>query len=123
MKKKIKVSNLSQYIDKIYQKADGFAYIINGKICGLIVGYISNRYTDDVYIALFGVDSKYRKNGIGKKIMQEFLSHVPEECSIETNVDSENKVALSAYTSYGFEIIGEQDGRLTIKTNKTNCNI
>lgn len=117
LEKKLTVANLSQYIDKIYEKADGFVYVIDGKVRGLIVGYINNRYTDDVYITMYGVAKGFRGNGIGKKMMDEFLSKVPKGCSVYTNVDRKNEVALSVYVKCGFAIVDEKDGRLTIRKN------
>lgn len=118
LKNKITVKNLSEYALKLIDKADGYVYMKNGKIQGIIAGYIRNRdIADEVYITMYGVAKKFRQGGVGGKLMQLFLENVPNNVKVWTTVDEGNKIAQIAYMNSGFEVIDVCNGRLKIIKN------
>lgn len=73
-------------------------YICN--IDGLDVGYI-NIEKDDNHITDIVVLSKYRGKGYGKILLNKCI----EEGCNELEVTTDNKIAISLYKSFGFDII------------------
>ena len=77
----------------------------NSSFVGCIVGNCEEKKIKKGYIAMLAVDKKYRKKGIGKKLvtlLMEVLNEVYKvnEIYLETEVD--NYAALGLYESLGF---------------------
>lgn len=55
----------------------------------------------------FFVDEKYRKNGYGKKALQDVIAKLKADgvAKLWLYVDKANEIALNLYKSLGFEII------------------
>ena len=92
-------------------------YYINKKIVGVLVYEdIFNRFEIDYIV----VDSKYRRKGIGQKLLVELIKLNPENITLEVRID--NIPAINLYKKMGFEIVskrqnyyGNIDGLLMIR--------
>lgn len=96
-----KVFNIEEYAQKLYRNA--FTYIMcnQQEVVGFISFYINE---DEIYIALIAVDSRYRRQGVGSKLIK-FVERVCEDISIRNirlEVDDSNATAQKAYSRYGF---------------------
>lgn len=116
IEKKMTEHSMVEYAQKLIDKADGYIYIIDNKIVGVVSGYIANRYQAEcVYISIVGTAKEYRGKGIASTLMDAFISDVPYGCKIYLNVDAENKIAQSFYLSKGFYAVDENDSRLGLE--------
>lgn len=85
--------------------ANYLLYIENNKI----IGYI---YYSDIYeraeINMFEVDTKYRNDKIGNKLLQYFINKVKKNITLEVKED--NYIAIHLYKKYGFKEITKRKG-------------
>jgi ribosomal-protein-alanine N-acetyltransferase len=73
-----------------------------------VVGYIGiEKILDEVHIINMAVDPEYRKQGIGKRLMQHILND-EEVFFLEVRVSNEN--AKKIYENYGFKVINIRKG-------------
>lgn len=82
-------------------KINPFAKILIAKVENEIVGFL---YYSDIYDRLeinqFEVYEKYRKNGIGEKIISQLINNTQYNISLEVNC--ENEPAINLYKKVGF---------------------
>lgn len=82
-------------------KINPFAKILIAKVESEIVGFL---YYSDIYDRLeinqFEVYEKYRKNGIGEKIISQLINNTQYNISLEVNC--ENVPAINLYKKVGF---------------------
>lgn len=73
-------------------------------LCGFITGvYLLD--TADIYSV--AVSSEYRKKGVGKRLLEEFFSALPNEVnSVCLEVRESNIPAINLYERFGFERVG-----------------
>lgn len=107
------------YIDKFGEKPDDYCLVaeINNKIVGAVwirvlynsikgYGNIDNQ-TPEFGIALF---DKYRKQGIGTKLMHAMLDYMKEKGYKQASLSvDKNNYAVQMYQAIGFKIIEERD--------------
>ena len=103
---------LKQNIDEV-KKRDGQIIIAeeNTQVVGSICIMISARLAEGVYAEIVSliVDSKHRKNGIGKRLVkkaEEWATRQSSKVRIRTNKKRDN--AHSFYESLGYEYIKTQ---------------
>lgn len=73
-------------------------------LCGFITGvYLLD--TADIYSV--AVSSEYRKKGVGKRLLEEFFSALPDEVkNVCLEVRESNFPAIKLYEKLGFECVG-----------------
>lgn len=80
-------------------------YIENNQI----IAYI---YYSDIYeraeINMFEVDSKYRNNKIGNKLMEYLINNIKKDITLEVKED--NYIAIHLYEKYGFKKVAKRPG-------------
>lgn len=85
-----------------YLKVKG--YYIDNNIVGVIVYEdIYNRFEVDYIV----VDSKYRRQGIGKKLLENLINLNPDNITLEVRED--NIEAINLYKKMGFEIVSKRE--------------
>ena len=85
-----------------YLKIKG--YYINNNIVGVIVYEdIYNRFEIDYIV----VDSKYRRQGIGEKLIKNIIDLNPDNITLEVRED--NIAAINLYKKMGFEVVSKRE--------------
>ncbi len=81
------------------------------KETGELVGYYALQYVlDEAEIAIIAVKRKFRRQGLGKRLLQEISAFAREReiSKIHLEVRSENEAAVHLYRSFGFEEVGRR---------------
>ena len=76
-----------------------------------IVGYFALQYVlDEAEIAIIAVKQQYRRQGIGREILQEIKCFCQGKSitTIHLEVRSENEAAIHFYRAFGFEEVGRR---------------
>lgn len=86
------------------EKAVTLAAFCGGVLCGFITGvYLLD--TADIYSV--AVSSEYRQKGVGKRLLEEFFSALPDEVNnVCLEVRESNTPAIKLYEKLGFERAG-----------------
>lgn len=86
------------------EKAVTLAAFCGDVLCGFITGvYLLD--TADIYSV--AVSDEYRGNGLGKRLLEEFFSELPDEVqAINLEVRESNVHAIKLYEKTGFERVG-----------------
>ncbi len=58
---------------KFFKSTSLVAELPSGKIAGFLLGFISQENPEEAYIHLLGIDSKVRRRGVGKALVEKFL--------------------------------------------------
>ena len=110
------------------EKAVTLAAFCGDILCGFITGvYLLD--TADIYSV--AVSAEYREKGVGKRLLEEFFSALPEDVnSVGLEVRESNIPAIKLYEKTGFERVGlrknfYQDPRenAVLMTKKLPCPI
>lgn len=105
-------SSLTEYyttnlmMDLFHSWREGFmVYMLNDRIVGFIAGARFSR--TEARILLLAVEKKFRKMGIGKALMNDFLDlcRAHNIMSIRLEVRTDNAEAIGFYMGYGFSTI------------------
>ncbi len=105
-------SSLTEYyttnlmMDLFHSWSEGFmVYTLNDKVIGFIAGGKFSR--TEARILLLAVDDRFRRMGIGKALMNEFidLCRMHNIMSIRLEVRTDNADAIRFYQRYGFSTI------------------
>jgi|AntRauTorckE6833_2_1112554.scaffolds.fasta_scaffold04920_7 ribosomal-protein-alanine N-acetyltransferase len=74
---------------------------------GKIIGFIVGRYQkeEDFHILTFGIDEKYRRFGLGTKLMDFTSQQIKNSKNLTLNVHRANEKAINFYKKYGFKEI------------------
>lgn len=86
------------------EKAVTLAAFCGDVLCGFITGvYLLD--TADIYSV--AVSAEYRKKGVGKRLLEEFFSALPDEVqAVNLEVRESNIPAIKLYEMFGFERVG-----------------
>lgn len=82
-----------------------YGFVINNELIGYI---LLNKCLDEAEILKICVVNKYRKRGIGKKLIDFSVENIPDLKIINLEVRKSNIPAINLYKSKGFEIVGER---------------
>lgn len=102
----IDVDNIDDYVNKIKNKAELIAHIVEGVCVGFIAFYANDETKDNAFITMVMIRSDMR----GKKIANSLLNVVLENlrsrefkrCNLEVRINNTNAVKL--YEKFGFKI-------------------
>ena len=78
---------------------------------GELVGYYALQYVlDEAEIAIIAVKRKFRRQGLGRAVLNEIRCFCKEReiIKIHLEVRSENEAAVHLYRSFGFEEVGRR---------------
>lgn len=78
----------------------------NGRIVGLLIGFLSQTYSNESYIHFAGVHPSYRKQGIGKTLYELFFNVVRSHDRIIVHCVTSpiNTNSIAFHTRMGFQI-------------------
>jgi RimJ/RimL family protein N-acetyltransferase len=121
--------NLQQEMDWLSKRTgeDAIVFVaeLNGKIVGIIEATIPNA-AEFRHTCEFGMSVllPFRKQGIGKKLIQRLLDWAEERCLfiIDLNVFSNNRSAIALYSSMGFVEDGRRENAVGLKDG-TFCDL
>lgn len=84
-----------------------FTAVCDGEICGYIGAH---NILGEIYITDIAVFEKYRRKGIGEKLLQKLVSVCEQEQAdfITLEVRESNTVAVSLYEKAGFKTVGKR---------------
>lgn len=80
------------------------------------IGYAGMYYVlDEAYVTNIGVLPAYRKNGIGKQLLQKLLQYSAEHQMrfLSLEVRKSNFAAINLYEQFGFTVAGERKNYYT----------
>ena len=114
---------LSMFETRLNQEnVTSYGAFMHDKLVGIVTlskeTRMKTRHIADIF-AMY-VDVKYRRCGIGKKLMKHVIDIASQDPHIEKlrlSVTHSNISALSLYTSFGFKIYGTEEN--AIKSNNT----
>ncbi len=92
--------------------SDGAVFLtaeFDGEFCGYVSGAIA---ADECEMSNIAVSEKYRRRGVGRALMREFIKILRERSvrSVFLLVRDDNTAAVELYSKFGFEIVGTRHG-------------
>ena len=80
----------------------------NSQVIGFIIGeyksYDDSNSDSNFHILSFGIDKKYRRRGLGSKLIKFIIKKIKNKCnSVSLYVHYDNTGAISFYEKYGFQ--------------------
>lgn len=108
------ISDIQNRLKKILANADNCVYVATekGKIVGWIHGFFSLRIESEFFVEIGGlvVDENFRKNGIGKKLVDKIMewSKLKNCKKVRVRCNMIRKESHRFYENIGFEINKEQ---------------
>lgn len=96
---------LSEYACKLWGRATLCTEVREGKIVGMVAGYTESLNENLAYIALVGVRSTFRHQGIAQKLVERFVRICSEKKArgVHLYTDARNIAAIQMYRKLGFE--------------------
>ena len=102
----IDVGNLNNYIDKIKNKAELIAHIIEGTCVGFIAFYANDEAKENAFITMVMIRSDMRGRKIACSLLTAVLENLKSRgfkfCNLEVKENNVNAIKL--YESLGFKI-------------------
>ena len=101
LSKKIKID---EYAEKLISTANVIVEKDNGKIIGMVAGYIDNSIEEISYISIVAVQKEYRGKSIAKKLLQKYIDECKEKNlkGVHLYTHKTNTTALTMYKNFGF---------------------
>lgn len=101
--------DLNEYCEKLWEKAELVAEVQDEEIRGLVAGYMNDLENGSAYISLVGVSRDFRNQGLGKKLVHQFVLICREKQirSVNLYTHKTNQAAIKMYEGLGFEIDSE----------------
>lgn len=103
--------DISEYVNKIYEKAHIVARVENGEIVSAVIGYIENLIGNMSYITMVGTLSIARHKGYATEMLRKYILDCKQKKleGIHLYTDWGNKAAIHLYKSLGFVCANECD--------------
>lgn len=96
--------NIDEWIYKIYSKGSVILAERKGEYIGSILFYSNNMESREGYIAYLAVDSKFRRLGVAKSMLDKCIEVSKSNGMHSIIVYTNNPGALKLYVSRGFQI-------------------
>lgn len=96
--------NIDEWIYKIYSKGSVILAEREGEYIGAILFYSNNMESREGYIAYLAVDSKFRRLGVAKSMLDKCIEVSKSNGMHSIIVYTNNRGALKLYVSRGFQI-------------------
>ena len=109
------------YLDEFFINSNRFICVadLDGLVIGYLscVGYPTEDNTSYLYLDDFCVDSNYRGNGIGSRLVDSASTFAQDIglSNLKLHVDANNSGALKFYTNLGFSPINSENGRIEMQ--------
>lgn len=105
-----RISNLSEYAEKLAKFANVYYSILDGEVCGFICFYNNDDDSKTSYISQLAVKERFQGKGIGQNLLDKCveIAKKTNRVAIELEVDDENEKAISFYKKNGFVFIGKR---------------
>lgn len=109
--------DLKEYAKKMHKNAVIIAEVCDDQIVGMFAGYINDESKKEAYISFVNILRKYRRNGIAKKLLLEFIDVARKKNFHEVHLHTslKNQGAIKLYESNGFQRAAVVDGRIEFK--------
>lgn len=111
-------ADLDAYLDKLDTRAEVVADTDAGRCRGFVAFYCNNMETRRAFITLVLVAPQDRGSGVGRALVSRALDVCRDRgftsCGLE--VRSDNDAAIALYSSLGFVMVSERDGRQTLES-------
>lgn len=108
-------TNLDLFCEKLQKNANLFvSYADDGEIKGLVAIYANNFESHYSYITLVAVDSKFRKQGVARTLLEQAIDYVRDLGNDKINcigIRTNNPIALHLYEKLGFCLKNESQNR------------
>lgn len=102
----IDVGNLNNYIDKIKNKAELIAHIVEGVCVGFIAFYANDEAKENAFITMVMIRSDMRGRKIAGSLLTAVLENLKSRgfkfCNLEVRTNNTNAIKL--YENFGFKI-------------------
>jgi len=102
----IDVGNLNNYIDKIKNKAELIAHIVEGVCVGFIAFYANDETQENAFISMVMIRSDMRGRKIAGSLLTAVLENLKSRgfkfCNLEVRTNNTNAIKL--YENFGFKI-------------------
>ncbi len=102
----IDVGNLNNYIDKIKNKAELIAHIVEGVCVGFIAFYANDEAKENAFITMVMIRSDMRGRKIAGSLLTAVLENLKSRgfkfCNLEVRTNNTNAIKL--YENLGFKI-------------------
>lgn len=102
----IDVGNLNNYIDKIKNKAELIAHIVEGVCVGFIAFYANDETQENAFITMVMIRSDMRGRKIAGSLLTAVLENLKSRgfkfCNLEVRTNNTNAIKL--YENFGFKI-------------------
>lgn len=107
--------NIEEYAQKLFDKAINFEAIEEGVLIGLVAGY-HNREENIFFISNVSVDPDFQGKGIAKNLFGSLHTycHKNNIYQLKLQVFKKNLPAISLYQNLGFEVLTNEDERITL---------
>ncbi|MDR0932976.1 MAG: GNAT family N-acetyltransferase [Victivallales bacterium] len=108
--------NMADVAKKIVNAGISIEGYSQGKLVGVVSGYANDFATAQAYINIVAVEKQFRKQGIAKLLLQNFITCV--KChgmkTILLKTDSNNTSAIALYKKMGFSITQKGASKITL---------
>ena len=115
-------TDIENYAEKIYEKADKFEAWNDDRLIGLIAIYCNNFEDREAYITNVSVVEAFSDMGIASKLLSTCIKHVEgiNFKRIALKVNKNNKKARSLYKKFGFVEVGSEDENIIMRCKVKN---
>lgn len=100
--------DIDTWLDKIYDAGSIVLAMVDDDIIGCLLFYANDLVSKIGYISYLAVDSRYRGQGIAKKLLNECIISSSENGMERINVYTNNPVASKLYQQAGFYVVNEK---------------
>ncbi len=107
--------NIEEYAKKLFDKAISFEALEEGVLIGLVAGY-HNIDENIFFISNVSVDPNFQGKGIASNLFGSLYAycHKNNIYQLKLQVFKQNLPAINLYQNIGFEIMTDEDERLTL---------
>ncbi|TCP68330.1 acetyltransferase (GNAT) family protein [Baia soyae] len=85
-----------------------FVVVEDHDVLAFLIGFVSQSSPQEAYIHFIGVHPDYRKEGLAKKLYENFFAIVKEKncCTVHCVTSPVNQVSIAFHNKMGFSMVG-----------------